>query len=501
MEIAKDIDVNIKNIESVFSKCDDVVKRKFAVGRDKDLWLCVTYIDMMANGDTINENIMSKLITNIRLTPPTMSAFSYDVLEGLKDGGITASDISEETDFNKAVDSMLSGDTILFIDGSEKAIIISSKGFPSRGVPSSETEIVIQGAKDAFSESFRTNTTLVRRRIQDTRLKLEQFKAGVRTKTTIGIMYMEDLVRPYILEKVKARIDDINIDAVLESGYIEQLIEENWLSPFPQMQTTERPDKVAAAILEGRIAVVVDNTPFVLIIPATLNTFFQSPDDYYQKFQYASFMRSMRFLAGFFALTMPGLYIAVAVFHPGMIPTSLMLKLAAARTNVPFPTVVEILIMEAAFELLREAGLRLPAPIGGTIGIVGGLILGQAAVEAGLVSPIAVIIVAFGGVCSFVLPSVSLVNAFRLLKFWIILLSASFGFVGFWIAVLLITIHLASLKSFDIPYMSPFVSGGVNDYTDVKDSIFRAPFSKFRKRPIFCNPEAVIRQGAKGKRL
>ena len=302
-------------------------------------------------------------------------------------------------------------------------------------------------------------------------------------------------MRPHILETVKDRIADINIDAVLESGYIEQLIEENWSSPFPQAQSTERPDKVAAAILEGRIAIVLDNTPFVLIVPATLDTFFQSPDDYYQRFELASMLRILRFVAGFLALAISGLYIATAVFHPSMIPTSLMLKMASARMNVPFPIVVEILIMEAAFELLKEAGIRLPAPIGSTIGIVGGLIVGQAAVEAGIVSPIAVIVVAFGGICSFVLPSISLVNAFRMLKFLLIFLSAGFGFVGFWIGILLISIHLASLKSFDIPYMFPFVSGEVNNYSDFKDSIFRVPIFKMRKRPIFCNPDAVTRQG------
>jgi spore germination protein len=493
--ISKDIDVNIMNLESDFSLFGDFVKRGFAVGRDRDIRLYVAYIDMMADGNVVNENIMKRLITDVRLTPPTIYSFSADIFEWLKDGGISASDMKEESCFSGVVESVLAGDTVLFIDGSEKAIIISSKGFPSRGVPSAESEVVIRGAKDAFSEGFRTNTTLIRRRIQDTRLKLEQFKVGTRTKTSLGIMYMDDLVRPHILNTIKERISDINIDAVLESGYIEQLIEENWASPFPQMQSTERPDKVAAAILEGRIAIVLDNTPFVLLAPATLDVFFQSPDDYYQRFELASFLRLLRFIAGFLALTISALYIATAVFHPSMIPTSLMLKIASSRINVPFPVVVEILIMEAAFELLREAGIRLPAPIGGTIGIVGGLIVGQAAVEAGIVSPVAVIVTAFGGICGFVLPGISLINAFRMLKFILIAFSACFGFVGFWIGMLFISIHLASLKSFGIPYMSPFVSGGVNNYSDFKDSIFRAPLFKMRKRPIFCREGAVDRQG------
>ncbi|MCL2874302.1 MAG: spore germination protein [Defluviitaleaceae bacterium] len=497
--INKDLNTNIENIEAAFENCGDFVKRKFAVGKYKELWLYVAYFDMMANNNFIDDNVMKRLITSIRLTPPTMNEFNDDIFEGLKDGGISASDMKEEVNLEAAINSILSGDTALFIDGSDKAIIIASRGFPSRGVPSSESEVVIRGARDAFSEVFRINTTLIRRRINDTRLKLEQSQVGKRTKTAVGLMYMDDLVRPNILEETQKRIKNINIDAVLDSGYIEQLIEKSWASPFPQAQATERPDKVASAILEGRIAIVVDNTPFVLIVPATLDTFFQSPDDYYQRFELASLLRILRFLAGFLALTASGLYIATAVFHPSMLPTSLMLKMASARMNVPFPVVVEILIMEAAFELLKEAGIRLPAPIGSTIGIVGGLIVGQAAVEAGIVSPIAVIVVAFGGICSFVLPSISLVNAFRMLKFVLIFLSAAFGFVGFWIGIILTSIHLASLKSFGIPYMFPFVSGEVNGYSDFKDSIFRAPLFKMRKRPIFCNPDSVNRQGGDEK--
>jgi len=495
VDINKDLNINIGKIEAAFENCDDFIKRKFAVGRNKDVWLYVAYIDMMANNTVVDENIMKRLITSIRITPPNIDFFRDDIFEGLKDGGISASDMKEEVSIEGAISSILSGDALLLVNGSEKAIIISSKGFPSRGVPSSESEVVIRGARDAFSEGFRVNTTLIRRRINDSRLKLEQSQAGKRTNTSIGIMYMEDLVRPHILSKVKKRVKDIDIDAILDSGYVEQLIEESWSSPFPQAQATERPDKVAAALLEGRIAIVVDNTPFVLIVPATLDTFFQSPDDYYQRFELASLLRFVRFLAGFLALTASGLYIATAVFHPSMLPTSLMLKMASARMNVPFPVVVEILIMEVAFELLKEAGIRLPAPIGGTIGIVGGIVVGQAAVEAGLISPIAVIIVAFGGICSFVLPSISLVNAFRMLKFVLIALSSMLGFVGFWIGILLVSVHLVSLKSFDIPYMFPFVSGEVNEYSDFKDSIFRAPLFKMKKRPIFCNPEAVNRQG------
>ncbi len=492
MELVENIEQNILQLEQAFKDCGDLVKRKFPVGENGQL-VYIAYIDGMVNSSLINENVVSQLIVSIRLTSQSKASLSQNIFDALKDGGVTVADLKETNKFDDATLSMMSGDTVLFIDGFAKAIILSTKGFSNRGVQSPDTEVVIQGSKDAFSESIRTNTMLIRRRIRDTALKIVQKKVGRRSKTDVALVYLEDVVRPQILQEAIERIDNIDIDAILESGYVEQLIEEDWLSPFPQAQTTERPDKASAAILEGRIAIIVDNSPFVLIIPATIDTFFQSPDDYYQRFEIASFIRLIRFVAAFGAMCFPGLYIAIATYHPSMLPMQLAFKFAGSRQTVPFTAVIEVLIMEIAFELLREAGIRLPAPIGGTIGIVGGIVIGQAAVEAGIVSPIVVIIVALTGICSFVLPHISLVNAYRILKYLIIALSSMFGFLGFWLALLIIIIHVCSLKSFGIPYMFPFVSGSINDYSDIKDTIFRFPLFSMKKRPIFSNPSSAVR--------
>jgi len=490
-KISLNIDENITYLEDVFKDCGDIVKRKFPVGVNKDIWLYVIYVDDMVNRNLIESRVLDTLMIEIKKTPPDKNNLEYSLFKELVDGGITTADIKESDNLDDACTEILSGNTLLLIDGFSKCIIISTKGFPKRGVSEADTEIVVQGSKEAFAESFRINTVLIRRRIRDTGLKIEQLKIGRRSKTDIGIVYIDDIVRKEILEETKKRINDIDIDGILDSGYIEQFIEDNYLSPFPQVQLTERPDKAASALLEGRIVIIVDNTPFVLMLPAVLASFYQSAEDYYQRWEIMSFSRIIRYIAGFIAVALPGLYIATAVYHPSMIPTQLLFKIASSRGNVPIPAVFEVLLMEIAFETLREAGIRLPSAIGSTLGIVGGIIIGQAAVEAGLVSPIVVIIVSLTGLCSFSIPNIALVSGFRLVKYIIILFSSILGLFGFWVSALLILIHLVSLKSFGIPFMFPFTSA--ESSSDMKDTFFRIPIFKMKKRPIFANSNQKIR--------
>lgn len=484
MNISKNIDENIKYLDYRFEKCVDVIKRKFPIGEERNVNLYITYIDVMIDKNFI-DNVIDSLMIDIRQVKPTGKDLKENIFDALKNGGITTADFNEEENFDKAIDEVLAGNTILFIDGFNKAIILSTKGFPRRGVSTADTEVVVQGSKEAFTETFRVNTVLIRRRIRDTKLKLKQMRIGKRSKTDIGIMYMEDLARPEILDEVERRLKIIDIDAILDSGYIEQFIEDDYKSPFPQIQMTERPDKVASALLEGRIAIVVDNTPFVIIVPTILASFYQSSEDYYQRWGIMSFIRIIRYIAGLLAVCLPGFYIAVSVYHPAMIPMELILKMAEARQTVPIPAVLEIILMELAFETLREAGIRLPAAIGSTLGIVGGIIIGQAAVEAGLVSPIVVIIVSLTAICSFAIPNIALVAGYRLTKYFIIFLSSLLGLFGFWIGILLCLIHLVTLKSFGIPYLYPFVSKNVYGLNDMKDTFLKFPIFMLKKRPIF----------------
>ncbi|MGE4213382.1 MAG: spore germination protein [Anaerotignaceae bacterium] len=479
------LDKNIAEIKNTFKDAGDIVFRDFYAG---SMRLFMVYADNIVDGYAINESILTSIML-LGSEQPTTLAFQLK--------SIAVGEVAQVTTFKEVYDAVLLGDTILFSENDNGAVQISTKGWPSRGIPAVESEVTLFGPKDAFTEVASTNIVLIRRRIRDTRLKVKRMKIGTRSKTDIAVMYMQDIVRNEILEETLKRLAEIDTDAIIDSGYLQQFIEGSFLSPFPQLQLTERPDKTASAIYEGRIAILVDNSPFVILVPATLNVFFQAADDYYQQWQMMSFLRLLRFIGAVAAVTLPGLYIAMVVFHPNLIPTPLALKIAGGRANVPFPTIVEVLIMELAFELLREAGLRLPSPASSTIGIVGGIVIGQAAVDAGIVGPMVVIIAALTGICSFAIPNVALVNAVRLIKYLIILLSSCFGLLGFWLGILLVLCHLSALSSFGIPYLFPFCSGSVNSYSDLKDSLIRVPIVFMKKRPIFADKNSVTRLNRK----
>ncbi len=485
--IRKDLEQNIQYIENKLENCGDIIKKKFSIGKEKEIQFYVVYTDGLTKTDMLEESVLAPLLKNFTKS-------ENDLMRQLEYSSIQTADMKEIYDLDEAITNILAGNTILFVDGYDYGILISSKNFPTRGVQEADQEVVIRGPKDSFNENLRTNTALIRRRIRDINLKVEQLQVGERSKTDIALMYMDDLVRPDILNAVKERLDEVSMDGILDGGMLEQLLEKNWKSPFPQFQSTQRPDKTASALLEGRIVLVVDNSPAALILPATFQIFFQASDDYYERWEVASFARILRYMASFLAIGLPAFYIAVANFHTEILPTSLILSIAAAREGVPFPVVVEVLLMELAFELLREAGIRLPGQLGGTIGIVGGLIVGQAAVDAGLVSTIVVIVVSLTAIASFAVPNETFASAFRMLKFLMIAFSSFYGIYGFFLGWLFLFIHLASLKSFCIPYMMPSVAGSLNSSEDEKDFHLRWPLFSMKKRPVFT------REGARTRR-
>lgn len=479
MEIFNNINKNIEYLENIFEDCGDVVKRKIPIGQNKESSIYVIYIDDMVNRETIESTVLENLMINIRIAPPDRNITNDNGMEILTDGGITTADLKECDNMEDAVDEVLVGNTAVFFDNSSRAIIISSKGFPKRSVDKPDTEAVVKGPQEAFTESVRTNTVLVRRRIKTPLLKCKSLKFGKKTKTDIALMYIEGTVKNSLLNSITKKLNKIKSLDVLDSGYVEQMIEENKYSPFPQVQMTERPDKTASALLEGRVAVIVDTSPFVLLLPTVLACFYQSSEDYYERWEIMSFIRIIRYVCGFFSFSLPALYIAITLFHPSMIPTDLALKISGSRAPVPINTVFEVVLLEVVFEALREAGIRLPQAIGSTLGIVGGIIIGQAAVEAGLVSPMVVIIVSLTGICSFAIPNISLVSAFRLLKYFMILLSSIFGMLGFAVGVFMVLTHLCSLKSFGKAYVSPFNSQSFK--SAFQDTVFRFPFDKMKE--------------------
>jgi spore germination protein len=484
--VKKDCEENLKKIKEALTRCDDVIYREFKVGRRQDMKFALVCTDGLANKDLLNESIMEDLMYFARMADMEPGTMKQKIYEIIKYGSISVAELKETDDLNEAIDTILSGDTVLIMDGWDQVLLVASKGWPMRSVEKPETEMVIRGPSEGFTETFRTNTALVRRRIRDPRFKISQLQIGKRSKTDIAILYIEEIVNKDVLRMVKQRIDKIQIDAILESGYIEQLIEDEWRSPFPQIQNTQRPDVVAAALYEGRVGIIVDNTPYALLAPATITTLLQSSEDYYERFFIATAIRILRALAVVTSLFLPAFYIAITSYHPGMIPTDLALYISGSRLNVPFPAFIEAFIMEASLELLREAGVRLPGSISATIGIIGGLVLGQAAVQAGIVSPLMVIIVALTAMAAYTSPSYSFAISFRLLRFFLMAFAAVFGLYGMVLSTMLILIHMCNLKSFGVPYLSPMVASEMT-WKDFKDFLIRAPLHMMRQRPQFLH--------------
>lgn len=485
--VTTDLEHNKQIFFQIFADCADIKMVDMQLGTDRPLRCMVAYIEIVAAASSYGSSEIGRLIQ-------TLSGKSREeVYEFLARNGRGMTDITFYTDLMEAAQGLLTGDMILFVDGLDQVLKVPDKGYPGMGVQSAESEKVTRGSNEGFSDSVKTNTALIRKRLRATELRNVEAHAGRRTDTLVNLMYMEGIARKEVLEEILRRMETFEIDGILDSGMIEQLAERHWGSPFPQFQTTERPDRAVHALLEGRIVLLCDNSPLALILPTDYNSFLQTSDDYYNRFEIASLERIIRYLAAFFALSLPGLYLAVINFHTSLLPTNLLLTFAQARAGVPFSSLVELLLMELGFELLREAGVRLPGTMGNTIGIVGGLIIGTAAVDAGLASPVVVIVVAFTALCSFAIPSEEFANAFRLLKFFLILASAWLGLFGYLSGMLAILIHLSGLRSFGVPYLMPFVSSEVDGGAQMKDSIFRFPLFCLRKRPVYAKESNRIR--------
>lgn len=493
LPIYSKLETNIRILDSVFSDWGDIVKKKFVLEREQEnLEIYILYIDGLTDNEMVERTITRPLLYEWR-----GSSFNrgeeFSVFKQIFHKQTEAVDLSEKDTFMDVVGCVLNGDTAIFVDGEEKALVLSTKKLPTRSISEPKKEAGLKGPRDSFTENFRTNTALLRRRVKDPKMKEKQGFLGQRSRTVYGLMYMEDLVQPALLLEIQKRLNSFIIDGIFDSGMLMHLLEEKWYSPFPQIQTTERPDKAASAVLEGRVVLVVDNSPEVILLPTTLNMFFQAADDYYNRFAVATFARCLRYLAAMITILLPGLYVAITCYYPQVLPTEFLLAIVGARNDVTFPIVVEVLLMELLFELLREAGIRLPGQMGNTIGVVGGLIVGQAAVEASLVSTIVVIVVALTAIASFAIPNEEFSSTFRLLKFLMIAFGAVWGLYGIMLGMLLILVHLASLESFGIPYMMPLVSGSVDDGVEHQDFIMRKPVFTMYRRPIYTRKDGRIR--------
>ena len=485
LDISTDIDTNIKNIETLFKDCADIVKREVKVEGQEEFRIYGVYTDGLINRDILENYLLTILFNYKNLNGEIKNQESTRTQLIMQHFSATF-DVKEVEKMEDMVKAVLSGDSAIFVEGCEKGLVIATRGWPGRGVSEPSTENVVRGPREGFTETIRFNTVLVRRRIRDTKLKFKAISYGTRSKTDVVVTYIEDIAKPELVEEVMTRLDKYVIDAILDSGYIEQLIEDSWKSPFPQTQATERPDKFAASLLEGKVGILVDTSPFGIIVPATLNAFYQASEDYYQRWQIMSFTRILRYLVSVLSFTLPGLYVAVLNFHPDILPTPFAITIAASRDAITFSTVTEIILMEIIFELFREAGIRAPGAIGHVVSLVGGLVIGQALVDANIISPMIIIIIAFTAICTFGIPDYNLTSAFRLVRYLFILLSAMLGLYGFLIAMLLVLAHLSSLESFKTPYLAPYNISDQNGASDLKDTVLRFPTFMQTTRPIFA---------------
>ncbi|MGN7396700.1 spore germination protein [Peribacillus frigoritolerans] len=475
---------NIQHVKQQLGNSADIVIREIQIGNERIVKACIFYTDGLVDTTSIQNFIMESLMLDIPLDQEQMISSQQNVLQVLKNRILAVGDIQDVTEFNSLLTSLLSGDVILLLDGYEQGFTIGMRGGKERGVMESTTETVVRGPKEGFTENLRTNTALIRRKIKTPQLWLESKKIGKLTKTDVAIMYIDGIVNDKVVEEVHRRLDRIDIDGILESGYIEELIQDETYSPFPTIKYSERPDVIAAELLEGKVAILVDGTPIVLVVPALFVSFIHSAEDYYQRADISTLIRLLRFFSIFIALLGPALYIAITTYHQEMLPTQLLIGLAAQREGVPFPAFIEALMMEISFEILREASLRMPKAIGQAISIVGTLVIGTAAVDAGIVSAVMVIVVAITAISSFVLPAFSMSMSIRILRFPMMALAASFGLFGIIVGVIALVLHLCGLRSFGVPYMSPF---GPFIREDMKDTLIRVPRWRMFSRPRLIN--------------
>lgn len=472
--ISKSLSKNIQSIKEALSESADIKTKQVVFGKNSAYKGVVLYIDGLVENDLISQTIIKPLTYFENFN---VKASCDETIEIIKNQIFCSTEIESAKKLSEVVKGILKGDSIFILDTCNKALIINTKGGEKRSITEPQSESVVRGPREGFTENFRANTALIRRKIRNGKLKIEEMTIGRKSQTVISILYLEKVVKPEILKNLKTRLENLEVESILESGYLEQYIEDNPLSPFPTIDYSEKPDVIAAKILEGRIAIVVDGTPFVLTVPMLFVESFQTAEDYYNRPIYASIIRILRYFAYLISILGPAIYISLTNFHQELIPTTLLFSIIRSKEGTPFPIFVETLIMVFAFEFLREAGIRLPKSVGQAVSIVGALIMGEAAVSAGIVGAPIVIVVAFTAVCGFMVPMQN--NSSSIIRLLMIFLASFAGWYGVSMGFLAILIHLASLKSFGVPYFDSF-SGKF----EFKDTVIRVPLWQNQRRPV-----------------
>lgn len=467
-----DLAYNIERMQLEFLNCSDIMYRNCSIGGLNRATLI--YVDGMCDVQAVDEFVLQPLIEHFRRSSMVDEGREVE----LKGIFIPTLKIRIVYQTNEVIKAVLRGETAIFTEGNAFVMLADLIKMEKRAIEEATSEKVVRGPRDAFMETLRTNTSLLRRRLRSSKLKLESMTLGSISETDIVIGYMEGIVKESLVKEVRDRLQKIQIDGIIHSSNIEEFIEDNVFSPFPQIQNTERPDVAVSSLLEGKVIIITDNTPFVLIVPMTYWSGLQATDDYTDRFMYATFVRWIRYTFVHTSLLLPSLYVALTTFHLQVIPTPLVVSIASAREGVPLPAVIEALIMEFIFEGLREAGIRLPQQVGPAVSIAGALVIGQAVVAAGIISTPMIIIVSLTGIASFAFPLYNLGTAYRMLRFPLLVAAGVLGFYGIVLFLIALSVHMVTLKPFGVPYMAPYAPMSPGNLNDV---LVRAPKPKMRK--------------------
>jgi len=484
-------------VKEILSASSDVVFRDFFLQGKESIPCLLVVVDGMVDKTQLDQFILKPLMVDFAGHPEVAQLTLANVVDRTLQRLLPGLELKKVFKMGEVLDAILSGDAVIFFGDSIEALVFGARGWDKRAVTEPPTEAVVKGPHEGFGETLRINTSLLRRKIKHPSLRMISLKLGSLTNTDLVVTYMDKIASPDIVSEVLRRLNSINMDSALGNGYIEEMIEDNPYSPFPQVAYTERPDVLAGKLLEGKIGIILDGTPIVVVVPATLTQFLNVNEDYYERPLAVILFRFVRYLGAFVALLAPSIYIAVTTFHQEIIPTDLLMNISAGREGVPFPALLEAIIMMVVLEILQEAGLRLPKPIGQTMGIVGALVIGDAAVKAGLVSPLMVIIVGLTAVSNYSIPYYDLSLAVRIIRFPLMILAGVLGFFGVSVGIYVIAIHLLSLRSFGVPYLSPISPLRIRAL--LQDTFVRVPRWALKRRPQLIDVKEP-RSGGKGKR-
>lgn len=484
--------INSQIIKELFKESGDMVVRPFKIGHNS-ITVYLLGVDGLMNSLMLDTAILQPLSIDEKIMHLKTER---EVMNYLLEGGAFHAFASEVTEYSQLLQNVLSGMAALIFDKEQKALVFDVRTFDKRSIQEPPDEGVLKGAKDSFIEVLRTNTVLIRRRIKSEYLVMEQMTAGKVSKTDIVLAYISNIANMEIVNKIRDKINNLDLDNISAPSFIEEFLIENKNSIFPQIMFTERPDRVAANLTDGRVGIIVDGMPFVYLLPCQMVMLMQSPEDYANHYFIGSSLRVLRYLAMIITLFLPAFYIAATTYQNQMLPVQLALSIQQAKLNVPFSSASEVIVLLISFEILIEAGLRLPKAIGTAMSILGGLVVGQSAVAANLVSPTVVVVVSLAGIAGFIMPNQDLSTGIRISRFILAVFAALGGFFGLVMGLILLITHLCSLDNYGTAYMSPFVDVEEGNH---KDTIFRFPVTFFKKRPSRTAPENRTKQNEQGK--